>query len=145
MKKITHGSCVLFVWLALSLSTAFAADFSLVDSDGDTYYVGESLGKVMHNDAYVVRYKSNNALLPEGEGFLYYDTGYQTLKIIIFENSGLYGFSMEGQWVGSGSGIYYLNSRGDSGEMNLYFGVLPRKKMGQERVKNIFKDVNKVK
>ncbi len=139
MKKLVYYSCMILVWMSFSVSNALA-DFSLVDSDGDVYHVGNFLGHELHNQKYFVQYISRDASFPEAEGILYYDDLYQSLKIVVFENNDLFGFTLEGHWHGSGSAIFYLNSDGDTGAMNIFLGNRSaRKDSKKARVKNILK------
>ena len=143
MKKIAYYSCIVLVWMSFSVSNALA-DFSLVDSDGDVYHVGNFIGHELNNQKYFVQYISRDASFPEAEGILYYDELYQAVKIVVFENEDLFGFTMEGHWHGSGSEIFYLNSDGDTGAMNIFFGDSRRsaqknKTPKKPRVKNLLK------
>jgi len=49
---------------------------------------------------------------------------------------------MEGHWNGSGSEIFYLNSDGDTGAMNIFLGNnrSARKDSKKARVKNLLKN-----
>ncbi len=139
MKKLTYFSCIFLFWLTVGVSNALA-DFSVTDSDGDVYRVGEFLGYEMDNQKYYVQYINSSTFLPTGEGFLYYDDYYQSMKIIIFENDNIFGFSLEGYWQGSGSEIYFVNSDGNSGVMDLFLGEnLPRKRSVETSVKQVLK------
>jgi hypothetical protein len=112
----------------------------LVDSDGDVYHVGNFIGHELHNQKYYVQYVSRDASFPEAEGILYYDNLYQSVKIVVFETSDLFGFTLEGHWHGSGSEIFYLNSDGDTGRMNLFLGNRSAQKDSKKaRVKNLLK------
>jgi hypothetical protein len=130
---------MILIWMSFSASNALA-DFSMVDSDGDVYQVGHYVGNELHNQKYYVQYVSRDASFPEAEGILYYDDLYQSVKIVVFENNDLFGFTLEGHWHGSGSEIFYLNSDGDTGRMNLFLGNRSaRKDSKKARVKNLLK------
>lgn len=150
MKKMTYYGCTFLIWIAACLPNAYA-DFTLSDSDGDAYYIGEFYGKAFHNESYYVRYVRNNSFI-EGDGFLYYDDFHGSLKIIIFETGDLYGFTVEGHWNGNGSEVYLTDSAGDTsigsslGALRLYMGnpvFRNRSKNKNARIKNVLK--NKVK
>lgn len=139
MKTLTYYSVILLFWMIASTSNALA-DFSLIDSDGDVYQVGEFLGYEMDNQKYYVQYINQSSFLPSGEGFLYYDDFYQSMKMVIFENDNIHGFTVEGYWQGSGSEIYFVNSGGNSGVMSLFLGEnLPRKRSQEISVKQVLK------
>jgi hypothetical protein len=130
---------MILLWMSFSTSNALA-DFTLVDSDNDVYYVGNFAGHELNNQKYYVHYVSRTSPFPEGEGILYFDTHHQSFKIAIFENDHIFGFSIEGHWQGSGSEIYYVNNDGDAGSMDLYLGDrFIRKGEKKKRVKNINK------
>ena len=113
MKKIIYIGFLLFSFFSFNLSQA--SDFILVDSDGDSYYVGDYLGNTMGNNSFYVQYRD------EGEGILYFDSEYQSVKIVIFESQFIYGFTLEGHWDGEGSEFHHVNSEGESGDLRLYF------------------------
>ncbi len=140
MKKLTYYSCMILIWMSFSAFNALA-DFSMVDSDGDEYHVGRFVGHELNNQKYYVQYVSRDASFPEAEGILYYDDLYQSVKIVVFETSDLFGFTMEGHWHGSGSEIFYLNSDGDTGRLNIFLGNRSaRKDSKKARVKNLLKN-----
>lgn len=118
MKNIIKYGFIILSFLTIHL--AQASDFTLVDADGDSYYIGEYLGNTMGNNSFYVEY-SGNSRFSGGEGILYFDSYYQSVKIVIFENSDIYGFTLEGHWDGEGSTFYHVDSDGQSGDLRLYF------------------------
>jgi hypothetical protein len=139
MKRFSYYSCILLLWTTASISNALA-DFSVIDSDGDVYHVGAFLGHEMDNQKYYVQYINSSSFSPTAEGFLYFDEFYQSMKIVVFENDEIHGFTIEGYWQGSGSEIYFVNSGGNSGVMDLFLGeALPRKRTEKKSVKQVLK------
>ena len=131
MKKIMKYSGIFLIWAFASMSNAFAETLTLVDSDGDQYQVGDYIGNVFNNESYYVKYIGQ--FPATGEGFVYYDknnycdpSGRDTgclarpIKIVIFENLDVYGFTLEGHWNGDGSPAHYINNSGESGSMRLF-------------------------
>ncbi len=125
-RKISYYSFTFLFWISISLSNAFA-DFTLIDSDGDVYFVGPFLGKTLNNESFLVRYTKNGSFTT-GDGFLYYDDFYGSVKILIFENEETVGFTLEGIWEGDGSTIHYVDNRGGRTDLGLYFGNTLRSK-----------------
>ena len=102
-KKLSYYSFALLFWISVSSANALA-DFTLIDSDGDVYSVGPFLGKPLNNESFLVRYTKNGSFTT-GDGYLYYDDFYGSVKILIFENEETVGFTLEGIWEGDGSTI----------------------------------------
>lgn len=139
MKKSTYLSFAFLIWISTCLSNALAADFYLIDSDRDVYHVGQYLGKMAHHESYHIQYyPSESPFTARGEGFLYYDSFQQSLKLLIFENNEYFGFTQEGHWSGDGSTTTYVNSQGETGQLGLFFGnSFPRSRSKEEvRIKN---------
>lgn len=142
MNKIIKSGLLTIGLFVMVFSNVQAADFSVIDSDGDIYYIGPFLGHEIGNNKYYVEYEAGTSPFSTGEGYVYYDPYFRSLKIVIMENEDLFGFSIEGHWDGDGSDIYYVNSGGDSGAMSLFMGdrfSRSRKSKQQDRVKDIFK------
>jgi len=126
-RKISYYSFAFLFWISIGLTNALAADFTLIDSDGDVYVVGPFLGKALNNESFLVQYTKNGSFTT-GEGYLYYDDFYGSVKILIFENEDTVGFTLEGIWEGDGSTIHYVDNRGQRTELGLYFGNTLRSK-----------------
>jgi hypothetical protein len=126
-RKINYYSFAFLFWISIGLTNALAADFTLIDSDGDVYSVGPFLGKALNNESFLVQYTSND-FSTTGEGYLYYDDFYGSVKILIFENEETAGFTLEGIWEGDGSTIHYVDNRGQRTDLGLYFGNTLRSK-----------------
>jgi hypothetical protein len=126
-RKINYYSFAFLFWISIGLTNALAADFTLIDSDGDVYSVGPFLGKPLNNESFLVQYTSND-FSTTGEGYLYYDDFYGSVKILIFENEKTAGFTLEGIWEGDGSTIHYVDNRGQRTDLGLYFGNTLRSK-----------------
>ncbi len=125
-RKISYYSFAFLFWISISLSNALATDFTLIDSDGDVYEVSR-IGKALNNESFYVLYTKNNSFTT-GEGYLYYDDFYGSVKILIFENEETVGFTLEGIWEGDGSIIHYVDNRGQRTDLNLFFGNTFRSK-----------------
>lgn len=126
-RKISYYSFAFLFWISIGLSNALAVDFTLIDSDGDVYSVGPFLGKPLNNESFLVQYTSND-FSTTGEGYLYYDDFYGSVKILIFENEKTDGFTLEGIWGGDGSTIHYVDNKGQRADLGLYFGNTFRSK-----------------
>lgn len=155
MKKITHYSCIFLVWTFACLSSAHAYDFVLQDSDGDRYEVGPALGNTLGQQSYYVRYRGRSdspfSSGSTGDGILYYNPDqyddYHPVKIIIFENRSIFGFTLEGRWrddPSRESTVYYINSGGQTGSMgiDLERTELTSRRSKQVRVKKVLKQTS---
>ncbi len=146
MKKSTWITHVLFILLAMCVTTAQAADFFLSDSDGDLYHVGEFLGNDLNNDLYRIQLYENSSSFPTSEGVMFYNEFYRSVKISIYENNDYFGFTLEGHWNGNGSTMFFafnerIGERGaELGEVQLFMGDrLPRKGVSKTSAKKRFK------
>lgn len=154
MKKIMYHSGIFLIWAFVSVSSAFADGLTLVDSDGDQYEIGAYIGNVFNSESYYVKYIGK--FPATGEGFVYYDKNNycdplgrdpgclaRPIKIVIFENLDVYGFTLEGHWNGDGSIVHYMNNSGESGSMGMFVDNTPNfRRSKQARVKNVFKQKN---
>jgi hypothetical protein len=137
-RKISYYSFALLFWISVS-STNALADFTLTDSDGDIYYVGPFLGKTLNNESFPIQYTKNDSFSSTGEGFLYYDDFYGSVKILIFENEETVGFTLEGIWEGDGSTMYYIDNRGERTDVGLSLSRFRDKRSKTTRSKNNIK------
>jgi len=95
---------------------AYAEELFLTDTDGNEYYIGAQLETIAQHEQHLLRIKTVEYEL---EGLLFYNPEYKSFKILAFENSLAYGYSIEGTWNGNGTVAHYVVNGGTIGEFKL--------------------------
>jgi hypothetical protein len=108
MNKLTSLLC--FFILCFFSTLASAALLVLEDSNGNKYQLDGYLGDYGNNQQFSTTYISASG--NTAQGLTFFDSTYNSFKIITFENEALYGLSIEGHWVGDRTPAFYMLNNG---------------------------------
>ena len=114
MRKTAFLSIITVLIFFYSVNVQSAVVYSFHDGTSDYALMG-TLGGYAGNSIFTISVNYGAA-----DGLLFWDPVYSALKIVVFENSSVWGWTLEGHWTGDGSSFTFVTNNGGVDQRNLY-------------------------
>ncbi len=122
IRKKFFFTIVIAMVLFCSVDAPSAQEYGFHDGEY-TYSIRNYIGTFAGNQIYSTFVQGVDA---NATGLIFYDPVYSSLKITVFENQELRGWTLEGQWTGGGDTFSLARNDGTTGQrlLNLFFFII---------------------